>query len=176
MKSKARIAGHSIHPMLVGFPIALFTATLGLELAHIGTQDAFYYRAAMIANVGGVVMALLAVIPGAIDLFGLPKESAARATGEKHAVLNLLTTALFAVSGGMLYRGWSGYTVDGAYLDAHLPLAFGVVGFVAMATAALLGYAMVQHHQVGVQAGAARKPRLVEDFHDFRTSHNAGAH
>ena len=50
MYSKARIAGHAIHPMLVGFPLALFTATIGLELAYIGTQDIFYFRAAMVAN------------------------------------------------------------------------------------------------------------------------------
>ena len=51
MYSKARIAGHAIHPMLVGFPLALFTATIGLELAYIGTQDIFYFRAAMVANI-----------------------------------------------------------------------------------------------------------------------------
>jgi uncharacterized membrane protein len=178
MNSKARIAGHSIHPTLVGFPIALFTVTIGLELAHIGTQDAFYYRAAMIANVGGVMMALLAAIPGAMDLFALPKGSPARASGEKHALLNLLTTALFAVSGGMLYRGWTGHVVDVSLLDAHIPLAIGMVGFVAMAYAALLGYALSRSHELGLRpAGASRKqPRVVEDFHDFRTSHNAGAH
>jgi len=49
MTRKAPSAGRPIHPMLVGFPIVLFVATIGLELAHIATQSAFYFRAAMIA-------------------------------------------------------------------------------------------------------------------------------
>ena len=97
MYAKARIVGH---PMLVVFPIALFSMTIAAELVHIGTGDLFYFRAAMVANAAGVVMALVAAIPGALDLFSLPRSSAARATGLKHAVLNVLTIALFSVSGG----------------------------------------------------------------------------
>lgn len=53
--------------MLVGFPIALFAATIGLELAYIGTQDVFYFRAAMVANIAGVIAALAAVIHVGIE-------------------------------------------------------------------------------------------------------------
>jgi len=119
--------------MLVGFPIALFTATIALELAQIGTHDAFYDRAAMVANIAGVVMALLAMIPGAIDLVALPAHSPARATGIKHAAFNLLTVAVFAISAVLLVRGF----------DSHIPLAFGMIGIVTMAYAGALGYALV---------------------------------
>src|SRR5215217_4229015 len=98
MNHKAPIVGRPLHPVLVAFPITLFVATIALELAHIGTQDAFYYRAAMIANITGVLAALLAVIPGAVDLFSLPNRSRARITGDRHALLMMLTTLLFAIS------------------------------------------------------------------------------
>ena len=139
MNSKANLGGRPIHPMLVGFPIVLFAATIVLELAHIGTHDASYYRAAMVANIAGVVMALLAAIPGAIDLFSLPAGSPARATGIRHALLNVLTVALFAISGGLLVGGWTATT-----LDAHIPVALGMIGIVSMTYAMALGHALVQ--------------------------------
>jgi uncharacterized membrane protein len=158
MYSKARIAGHAIHPMLVGFPIALFSATIGLELAYIGTQDAFYFRAALVANIAGIVGALAAMIPGAIDFFALPAQSRARGVARQHALFNLLTVGLFALSAALLYRGWSGRTmVDGVYaLDATLPLAAGTIGFVSMVCAGMLGWALVQTHHVGIKPAQVR--------------------
>ena len=75
MYSKARIAGHPIHPMLVAFPIAFYTATVATLLAYVGTHESFWFRVAMVANLAGIVMAVVAVIPGAIDLFALPRGS-----------------------------------------------------------------------------------------------------
>jgi len=90
MYSKARVAGYPIHPMLVAFPIAFYTATVAMLLAYIGTLEAFWYRVAMVAAVAGIVTALIAVVPGAIDLFALPRTSHARAVGLRHAGFNLL--------------------------------------------------------------------------------------
>src|SRR5205814_6508492 len=73
MYSKARIAGHPIHPMLVAFPIAFYTATVATLLAYVGTHEAFWFRIGMVANMAGIVMAVVAVITGAIDLLALPK-------------------------------------------------------------------------------------------------------
>lgn len=161
MYSKARIAGHPVHPMLVAFPIALYTATVATLLAYVGTHEAFWYRVAMVANVAGIVTALAAVIPGAIDLFALPKPSRARAAGLKHAGLNLLSTGLFVVTAALLYRGWSTrMMVDGEYLfDATIPLAMGVVAWVSMVMAGSIGFTLVQTHHVGVKPAAVRADR-----------------
>ena len=158
MYSKARIAGHAIHPMLVGFPIALFTGTLALELAYIGTHDIFYFRAAMVANIAGLVAALAAAVPGAIDMFALPTRSRARGVARQHALFNVLTVILFAVSAVLLYASWTGRTmVNGAYaLDATIPLAASTVGFVAMVSAGMLGWALVQTHHVGIKPAKVR--------------------
>ena len=43
MLTKARIAGHPIHPMLVAFPVALYVATVVALFAFVGTDDAFWY-------------------------------------------------------------------------------------------------------------------------------------
>src|SRR4051812_43820225 len=84
MYSKARIAGHPIHPMLIAFPIALYAATVVTLFAFIGTKDYFWYRAATYANIAAVVMAVVAAVPGLIDLLNVPDRSKARATGLRH--------------------------------------------------------------------------------------------
>jgi len=170
MYSKARVAGHPIHPMLVAFPIAFYTATVAMLLAYVGTHEAFWYRVAMIANLAGIVTAAIAVIPGAIDLFALPPSSRARATGLKHAGFNLVATGLFAVTALLVYRGWSHRVmVDGEYLfDATIPLAMAVVAWVSMVIGGSLGWTLVQTHHVGIKPALihadrpSREPELDE--------------
>ena len=161
MYSKARIAGHPIHPMLVAFPIAFYTATVATLLAYVGTHEVFWFRVAMVANIAGIVTALIAVIPGAIDLFALPRNSRARATGLKHAGFNLLSTGLFAVTALLLYRAWTHRVmVDGEYVfDATIPLAMGVVAWVSMIIAGSLGWTLVQTHHVGIKPALTRADR-----------------
>lgn len=158
MYSKARIAGHPVHPMVVAFPIALFTATVGALLAFIGTRDTFWYRAAMTAGAAGVTMALLAAIPGAIDLAALPKDSRARRAGIKHAGMALVTVGIFAASTLLMAHSWTTKTmVDGVWeLDATLPLAVGVVGMVTLVIAGSLGWMLVQTHHVGIKPAKVR--------------------
>lgn len=172
MYSKARIAGHPVHPMLVAFPIAFYTTTVATLLAYVGTHEAFWYRVAMVANLAGIVTALAAVIPGAIDLFSLPKPSRARSAGLKHAGLNLLSTGLFAVTAALLYRGWTDRVmVDGEYLfEATIPLAMGVVAWVSMVMAGSIGWTLVQTHHVGVKPAFIRgdRPSREPELDDLR--------
>lgn len=134
MKSKAHDADRPIHPLLVGIPIALLVVTIAFELAHLETGNDFYFRAAMVANIVGVLAALIAVVPAA--------------TGAKHALLNSLTVSLFASSAALLVRSY--YTGE---LYVHLPLALGMLGIVAMTFAGALGYALPE------VLGAARPSR-----------------
>ena len=160
MNSKAKIAGHPIHPMLVAFPIGLYGATIAALLAFVATHDSFFFRAAMTANIAGVAMALIAAVPGFIYFFGLPRGSRVRTVGLQHAAANLTALALFAVSASLLYTRWSHREViDGALaLDAALPLGFGLLGLVSTVIAGGLGWSLVQTHHVGV------KPKY-EPFH-----------
>jgi uncharacterized membrane protein len=141
MYSKARVAGHPIHPMIVVFPIALFTAMVASLLVFVGTRDTFWYRAAMTAGTAGVSMAVLGAIPGAIDLVSLPKGSRARATGMKYASFALLIVGIFAASTALMYRNWIAKTmIDGAWdLEATVPLAIGVVGMLTLVIVGSLG-------------------------------------
>jgi uncharacterized membrane protein len=161
MYSKARIAGHPMHPMIVAFPITFYTATVATLLAYVGTMEAFWYRVAMVANLAGIVTAAIAMLPGAIDLLSLPAHSRARAVGLKHAGFNLVATALFAVTAFIIYRGWTHRVmVDGQYqFEATIPLAMSVVAWVSMVIAGSLGWTLVQTYHVGIKPALTRADR-----------------
>jgi len=151
--SKASIGGHPIHPMLVGFPIAFYTAGVVGLLVYAQTHDLFWYRGSMIALVAGVGMAVLAAIFGFIDLFfGVPRDTAARRTGMKHFIINLATVVLFAVAAFLLYTAWRGKPAfdERPALNYLAPLCLGILGLGLTVVAGVLGWKMVQTHHVGV--------------------------
>ena len=63
-ESKIAVAGHPIHAMLVAFPIALTTCTLGADLLYWWTGDIFWARAALWASGAGFLFGVLAGIAG----------------------------------------------------------------------------------------------------------------
>ena len=154
MYTKARIAGHPIHPMLVAFPIALYAATVAALFVHLGTHDPFWYRAAMYCNIGGVVLAAVAAVPGLIDLIGLPSGTRARVTGLRHAAFNVLALSLFTVCAIVLYvdAGRTLVPEVGKYqLDTTAPLILAILGVMSTLVAGSLGWMMVQTHHVGIK-------------------------
>ena len=171
MYTKARIAGHPIHPALIAFPVALYTATVVGLIVFAGTHDGFWYRAAMWTNVAGVVMAIVAAIPGTIDLFTLPNHTRARTTGLRHAGFNVLSLVLFAVSAVLLWRSYHSLANDGAvHLAFAAPLVLSIVGLCSTVVAGTLGWALVQTHHVGVrptQYGVSRAPDEIDDLDEL---------
>jgi uncharacterized membrane protein len=149
MYSKARISGHTAHAMVVVFPIALFTSTVVMLLAYVRTRD--------VADIAGVITALIAMIPGALDMLALPRRARARALAYRHASSALTVTSVFAVAGGFLYRDWAGRVmVNGHWaLDPTIPRALAVLGLVVLVGAATAGWSLVQTHHLGI------KPALV---------------
>jgi uncharacterized membrane protein len=151
LHSKASIKGHPIHPMLVGFPIALYTTGVAAMIVYAVIPDLFWYRGAMTLLFLGVGIALLAAIFGLVDLFvGIPREErAARTTGTIHLGLNLLTTLLFAGAAFSLYARWRQEAVEP--LPIGLPLAIGAAALVLTFAAGAFGWKLVQTHHVGIE-------------------------
>jgi len=167
MYTRAAVAKHPIHPMLIAFPVALYTATVIALIVHAGTHDPFWYRAAFWANLAGVVMAAVAAIPGFIDLLSLPRHTKALTTGLRHAAFNVLALALFVISVIILGRNWFGPTL---VLDTAAPLVLGIIGLGSTVVAGALGWTMVQTHHVGVkptQHHVAMPPEEVDDLDEL---------
>ncbi len=148
MYSRIKILGHPIHPMLVGFPVTLYTAALLSYILASATADALWLRFAIAANVAGVVMALITAIPGFLDwLTAIPPASAAKRTGLKHMALNVTALVVFAVNAWLHAGYWRATVVP--LLSVAIGLA--VIGILITIGAGWLGWSLVQRHHVGVE-------------------------
>lgn len=176
MYSKVKLAGHPIHPMLVAFPVTFYTTTLIGFAAYALTDNMFWWRVGLWSNVAGVVMAVVAAVPGIIDwAFGIPKHSMAKATGLKHMLLNLAALTLFLVNllvhrnmwmeegvvvgTGVSPGGEAAVVVQSAVIapDPRMALVLSAFGFLLTLFAGFLGWSLVQTHHVGVELSEEQK-------------------
>jgi uncharacterized membrane protein len=139
MSTRVTIAGHPIHPMLVTIPIGLWVFSLICDFAYVGTDDARWAVTAYFTLGGGIVGALIAAVPGLLDLLGLRDPRAVR-IGTYHLVLNLAIVAVQAWSFWLRMQ-------DGGYPDV-LPRAISIVAVVALVISGWLGGHLV--HVLGV--------------------------
>src|SRR5918911_4588622 len=70
-ESRASIAGHPIHPMLVPFPIAFLVGAFACDILFSSIGDAFWARAALWLAGAGLVMGALAAIFGLVDFLAI---------------------------------------------------------------------------------------------------------
>jgi len=147
MYSKAKIGGHPIHPMIVGFPIVFYTLTfVGFAMYRFWSQDLFWYQLGYFSAFGGVITAVLAAIPGAIDwAFGIPKTSAAKTRGAWHALLNVGALLLFA---SVAYRVRGTWNLPIEEFTGVLSLS--LAGLVLTMVAGFHGWELIATHKVGV--------------------------
>src|SRR6267154_1439195 len=66
MRSKASVQGHPIHPMLVGFPIALWVAGFIFDLIGSRGSNAGLWATGFYSVIGGCVGAVLSAAAGVI--------------------------------------------------------------------------------------------------------------
>jgi uncharacterized membrane protein len=97
MRTPASIAGHPIHPMLIPIPIGLWIFSLVCDLIHAGgSNNPAWTTVALYTMGGGIVGALLAAVPGLIDLLSL--QPGPRRTALAHMAINLTVVALYVVN------------------------------------------------------------------------------
>lgn len=143
MRSKAAIGSHPIHPMLITFPFALFCISLIFDLIGVEASLPALASAGWYCAVAGLCGALLAAVPGIIDLFSVvPPDSSARTRGYKHGALNLLVVALFIAT--VVYRKGPAGTPD------LVSLSLSGAGVLVMMFSAWLGGTLVYRNQIGI--------------------------
>jgi uncharacterized membrane protein len=153
MYSKATIAGHPIHPMLIAYPVAGYTGTLVGFAVYAANGQQFWLRLAIALNIAGVGMALLAALPGLIDwAFGVPSGSAAKTVGLAHAGLNVTALCLFGASLGYYATDW-----DATAVSPNLGLGLSSAGILCTLAAGFLGWMLVQTYHIGVELSPAQR-------------------
>lgn len=151
MKTRANIAGHPIHPMLVVFPIGLWVFSFICDLIYLAGATELWRNMAFYSMAGGVIGALAAAIPGAIDLFTMEDRDTKR-IGLIHMTLNLTLVALFLIN--LVWRFQTGpLSIGPVWLSAISIVLLGVSGW--------LGGEMVYVHGAAVSPEALRAPEVL---------------
>lgn len=141
-RSTAQIAGHPIHPMLVPFPIAFFTATLACDLVYRQNADPFWFTASQYLLGAGIVMALVAALAGFTDFFGEARIRAL-AVAWAHMVGNLVL---------VLIQAFNWYLRDDMGPTAVIPtgLLLSLLAVLVMLFNGWLGWEMVYRKRVAI--------------------------
>lgn len=140
MRTPASIAGHPIHPMLITIPVGLLIFSLVCDLiALLSSQPDVWLLVAFFTMVGGFIGALIAAIPGVIDLMSI-SDSSIKKIGLTHMALNVIAVTLYAVNIWL--------RIDGTSSSA--PLILSVIAVSLLGVSGWLGAEMVHRHGVGV--------------------------
>jgi len=145
MRTPASIKHHPLHPILVTFPIALWIFSLAADIirfANWGPADV-WREVAFYSMAGGIAGALLAAVPGLIDLFSIHDPKLKR-IGIIHMVMNLVIVVLFIINWAMRFRQAG---------DSATPMILSLVGVVLLIVAGWLGADLVHEHRVSVEEG-----------------------
>jgi uncharacterized membrane protein len=141
MNTPASIGKHPIHPMLVVFPIGLWIFSLMGDLIFILGNNPLWNNIAFYSMLGGLIGALLAAIPGLIDMFSITDPKVGKIAWN-HMLLNLVAVGVFGLN------LWLRVVDEGG---AFVPILLSVVGVLILAFSGWLGGELAYVHAVGVQ-------------------------
>jgi uncharacterized membrane protein len=97
MTGKTNIAGHPLHPILVTIPIGLWIFSLACDIIYRATSNLTWDMIALYSMAAGVIGALLAALPGFVDLYFLPP-SHAKKIGLYHMTINLTLVTIYVIN------------------------------------------------------------------------------
>lgn len=146
MASKASIAGHPIHPMLIPFPLALWTTSFAVDVVFYFLRSPTLVTISKFLIAAGCLGALAAAVPGIIDWLSI-KDAKVKRIANWHARLNIIALIIFALSLYLRMKvgaHWVNYSLK-------IPFLISLVGVVLISISGWLGGALSFEHGVGVK-------------------------
>lgn len=144
MKSKANIGGHPIHPMLIPFPLALWTTSFAVDVLFYFLRHPTLLVIAKFLIAAGCLGAIAAAIPGIIDWLGI-KNGDVKRVANWHARLNVTALVVFAIS--LLLRTSRYSEFVGRKLT--VPFLLSLVGVILISISGWLGGELVFRYRSG---------------------------
>ena len=144
MKSNASIAGHPIHPMLLPFPLALWTTSFVVDILFYFLRHPTLLVIAKFMLAAGCIGALAAAIPGFIDWMAI-KNGDVKKVANWHARLNIAALVVFAISFFLRLGSYSGLV--GRKLT--IPFLLSLVGMILITISGWLGGELVFRSGIG---------------------------
>lgn len=149
MESRAKLAGHAIHPMLIVFPLGLLATAVIFDIIFQFDDNAELVTFSYWAIAAGVIGGLIAALFGFWDWLSVPSGTRAKAIGIWHGGGNVVIVALFIIA-WLLRRNETSPKYD----PNGLPLVLEIIGVLMALVTAWLGGELVQRLGVGVDRGA----------------------
>ena len=146
MDSRVKVLGHSLHQMLIVFPLGLLATAAVFDAIYLGSGRVTWAAVSYWMVAAGLIGGLLAAPPGLIDYLAIPSGTRAKLVGAWHGGGNLLMMALFAVS---WYLRW-----DNNQVPTTLALVLSYGGVATALVTAWLGGELVDRLGVAVDDGA----------------------
>jgi uncharacterized membrane protein len=142
METPATVKHHPLHPLMITLPIGMFVLSLIADIIYLAFDQKVVWRDfAVYAIIGGIITALLAAIPGAIDWFSLRGEKIQR-TANYHALLNITVLILFGIS--LAWRLNDGTSAVGQFI-------LSLIAVIVLTVGGWLGGTLVHHYRVAVE-------------------------
>jgi len=156
MRTPASIARHPIHPMLITLPIGLwifsFVCDLVVYFSDGSEAGVLWLMIGYWTMAGGLAGALIAAVPGLIDLLSLTDRNV-RKIATTHMSINLVVVVLYGIN--LWLR-----SLDPP--DFLTGMGLSVIGLILLVISGWLGGEMVDVHGVGV-AGRVAPDTFVSD-------------
>lgn len=147
MESTARILGHSMHPILIVFPLGLLSASVIFDILFLLTTNPSFPLVSYWMIVAGLIGGVLAASTGWIDWFGIPSETRAKSVGLLHGGVNAAVLVIFL--GSLYFRHQQPSAIPGG---PALGLSF--VAFALALVGGWLGGELVERLGIAVHTGA----------------------
>jgi len=98
MSAAASFKGHPFHPIIIPLPIGLWIFSIVSDfIFKLGWGSPVWNDVAFYTLAGGIIGALIAAVPGFIDLTGLTNPKT-KTIAIWHMMINLLAVALYCVN------------------------------------------------------------------------------
>ena len=147
MESRAKLAGHAVHPMLITLPLGLLGTAVVFDVLGLLGNNSGFAVASFYMIAAGILGGLLAAVFGLWDWLAIPAGTRAKRVGALHGIGNVVVVALFAVS-WLLRRSQQDHEPEG------LAFWLGLVAVLLALVTAWLGGELVERLGVGVDEGA----------------------
>lgn len=145
MASKASFAGHPIHPMIIPFPLALWTTSFVADVIFYFSRHTSLLLISKFLLAAGCLGAVAAAIPGIVDWTAI-RNSKVKRIANWHARLNIIALIIFAASLYLRMRvgaPWVNYSLK-------IPFLLSLLGVILISISGWLGGALSFEHGVGV--------------------------
>lgn len=141
MKTPANFKGHPFHPMLIAFPIGLWTFAFLCAITFLASKRGTWDTVAVYSMAAGCIGALVAAAPGFVDWLAIPY-TRAKILGMWHMIVNVGALCLFAIAFFLRIGGHDWYPI---------PLVLSVVAMGLLLVGGWLGGSIVYIHGIAVE-------------------------